>query len=152
VVAGNVEDFVIVFTLSGNYKAGDEALIKGILDKFGDYDEFYEKGGTLILDHGKVLYNSGDETVYAFTHKFENAGLSVNRHKGNDEFADSAPTENDNDGIYLWGDNYIKAVNGLNVMVYDDELDDVTDAVGIDVYLSNTELFRDKINYDTLGE
>ena len=37
-------------------------------------------------------------------------------------------------------------------MVYDDELDDVTDAVGIDVYLSNTELFRDKINYDTLGE
>lgn len=152
VVAGNVEDFVIVFTLSGNYKAGDEALIKGILDKFGDYDEFYEKGGTLILDHGKVLYNSGDETVYAFAHKFENAGLSVNRHKDNDEFADSAPTENDNDGIYLWGDNYIKAVNGLNVMVYDDELDDVTDAVGIDVYLSNTELFRDKINYDTLGE
>jgi hypothetical protein len=152
VVAANKDDFVLVFTLSGNYKLGDEEMIRGVLSKFGDYDEFYDKGGTLILDHGSVLFSSGDEAVYAFNHKFENASLSVIRRRDNAEYAADAPAENENDGIFLWSENYIKAVNGLNVMVYDDELDDVTDAVGIDVYLSSSELFRDKVNYNAIGE
>ncbi len=146
-LAEDYKDYVVIMTLSGNYLFDQDGVIQSVISKLSLPDSFYENGGTLILDHGSVIYVSGDEKTYSYSHKYGRMNLAVDRLTSNDEYAAIGATENENDGIFIDGENYIKAVNGLSVTVYNDELEDVIDSVGIDIYLSVTELYREKISY-----
>ncbi len=141
------KDYVVIMTLSGNYKMNQDGVIQSVLGKLSIPDSFYEDGGTFILDHGTVIYSSGDDETYSYSNRFGRINLAVDRLSANDEYAALGVTTNENDGIFIDGENYIKAVNGLSVTVYNDELEDIIDSVGIDIYLSASELYREKVQY-----
>lgn len=125
-------NYVVIMTLSGDYFSESDGSIESVLGKVPVPQDFQAKGGTVLLDHGNVLFYSADNATYAFSHKFGNAIVSVNRHIPNDEFISQQNAENNNDGIYIWNDNYIQNANGLNITIYDSDLDIVINSIGID--------------------
>ncbi len=137
----NYADYVLIITLSGNYKVEQEGVIKSFLEKVSAPEDFYEKGGCLILDHGNVVFTSQDE-IYTYSHEFENTAVSVNGYAPVEYNAQEALEKGVDDKVYIWGEDYIKIKNGINVTIYNDRLDLVVDSVGLNVYESNSELVR----------
>ena len=79
-----------------------------------------------------------------FTHKFENAIVSADRLMANEEYMAQSDSDSRNDGIYIWGDNYIRTNNGLNVTIYNSNLDIVIDSIGIETGDENAVLIREE--------
>ena len=138
------KNYVVIITLSGDYTSVQGGTVQDILGRVSAPEGFYEKGGTLVLDHGNVLFYSGDEATYVFTHKFENAIVSADRLMSNEEYMAQSDSDSRNDGIYIWCDNYIRTNNGLNVTIYNSSLDIVIDSIGIETGDENAVLIREE--------
>ncbi|SFU54140.1 hypothetical protein [Butyrivibrio sp. INlla21] len=138
--AGQLSNYMVILTLSGDYTSESDGSIQSILEKAPVPEDFYEKGGTVILYRGNILYYSGGCETYSYSHKFENAVVSIDRVTSGSE---DSPFE---DGIYIWNENYIINSDGLNVTIYDDSLDIVVDSIGVDACPDEGKLIRNEID------
>lgn len=138
--------YMIVLCMTGNYNAQQVDTYKNALLNLGLAGEDYDRGGMLLLDHGRVRWYSGNEV--SWNQEFETAGRRITL-KGMNEKAASdenlTVTEasfNGNtiplQGLWLNEDTYSLPENGFSFLVYDDGTDQVIDFCSLDVYTENT--------------
>lgn len=110
----NLEDYTIVFAASGDYYLEDSNLIERAGGQYW-LEELIAEGGVGIYCNGEILYSTaaaeGLVTDLAGTGE-----IAVNRHERTDY-------------IYVDGVCYSKTDNGINIVVYDNVLGIVADAV-----------------------
>lgn len=130
-------DYMLFLSLDGNYKVNDQIPLASWLSSFGISQDAYDAGGAFVLDHGTVTWSSGSPDAYL--HRVENMPSDVTLVRRFDAqiYADQVDHSGRNDSIYIGETDLSKALNGLNITVYDPFLDDVVDSIGIDVYLGD---------------
>ena len=129
----------IIISLDGNYRAlGDDAYTDS-LALLGIDRASYEKGGTFVLKKGKFSYYSNGEKTFSYADKFGNQAMAVDRVTAsnveggvNDVTTDQM--HNSSDGLFIGETNYALAVNGVNIVVYDPEINLTVDSIGVNVY------------------
>jgi hypothetical protein len=128
----------IILSLDGNYNAqGDTAYAPSLANLGIDMDS-YHQGGTFVLHQGQFEYYSGADETFSYTGQFGNQAMAVDRKAAAESATEDAErgTEgtNINDGLYIGETNYALAVNGVNIVVYDPEINLVVDSIGVDVF------------------
>ena len=109
-----VGDYTMVITTEGEYLADGFDLMPQ-LSGLGIGEEFYEGPHVWVIRNGEIIFSSAD----MLWEKFDLNGrlLEVSR---SEEMT----------SIFIDYDNYMKILNGINVVVYDNVLGEVVDAVG----------------------
>ena len=128
----------IIVSLDGDYNAqGDTAYASSLANLGIDMDS-YHQGGTFVLHQGQFEYYSGTDETFSYTGQFGNQAIAVDRKAAAGSATEDADggTEgtNINDGLYIGETNYASAVNGVNIVVYDPEINLVVDSIGVDVF------------------
>ncbi|RKM60134.1 hypothetical protein D6856_08650 [Butyrivibrio sp. XB500-5] len=137
-------NYLVIMTLSGDHTYESNGTIQNIIDEVPTPEGYHEKGGTIILYHGELLYYSDRADTYSYSHKFGNTVVSVDRLMPNQEYMSESDKEERNDGVYIWGENYIKKTSGLSITIYDESLDIIIDSVGISPDAENNEIEREE--------
>lgn len=130
-LAQNLPEYSIVLSLNGNYRAIGDDLFMPFLSECGISVEDYEKGGVYVIHGGAVNYYSQGENEYCHHQKIGDLDLVLNK-AGNDDFA----------RIRLGEDDYSPDCNGINVVIVDEEIGYLVDAMHVDVY-SGPEVIHD---------
>ena len=112
----NKEDYTIVVAANGNYYA-DGTMMEGALATIG-IDSFYDAGGIWVINNGQIVMQSDGEDFFDYM-ELSNGDLAVSS-----EFGIS--------NIIVDKQSYSKVQNGVNVVVYDNTLGIMVDAVGFD--------------------
>ena len=128
----------IIISLDGNYNAqGDDAYASSLVN-LGINMDSYHQGGTFVLHQGQFDYYSGSNETFSYTGQFGNQAMAVDRKAAAGSATEDAEGEtegtNINDGLYVGEINYASAVNGVNIVVYDPEINLVVDSIGVDVF------------------
>lgn len=111
---GSLEDYTIVFSASGDYYLEDSNLIERAGGQYW-LEELIAEGGVGIYCNGELIYSTtADEGLV--TELAGSGEIVVNR-------------RDQTDYIYVDGICYSKADNGINIVVYDNVLGIVADAV-----------------------
>ena len=138
------KDYLVIMTLSGDHTSESNGSIQSILEEVPAPEDFYSKGGTIILYHGELLYYSYNAETFSYSHKFGNSVVSVDRLMPNKEYMSQSDKDDRNDGVYIWCENYVKKTSGLSVFIYDENLDIVIDSVGMSPDAEGNELKREE--------
>lgn len=126
---GSMKDkYDIVLTLSGNYNAMGEDSYADSLKYLGINMDSYMQGGAFVIKNGLFEYYSDGDDSFLYSGSFEKQTISVSRKTTSDNDNESV------DSIVLGEDNYAIAQNGINIVVYDPEINLVIDVVNVDVY------------------
>ncbi len=137
-LAGSKDEKTIIVALTGNYKAlGDVYLDKMI--QLGITEEEYSEGGVFVWRNGKRQeWLSGKE--YAKCFSTESGEIHV---ESSIQLAGEGE-EIQNVKLLINGNDYFLVENGVNMIVYEETLDQVIDAAGDDVYLGLELSHNDK--------
>ncbi len=124
------EKYLVIISLNGNYNALGEVYADA-LEAYGINRESYYQGGVWIKKDGQFIYYSEGAQEYKKVIKV-----------GNNEIRVSGTAQYDEDGeitgvseIIVQSQDYRKIENGVNIVVYDCELNQFIDTVGTDIYL-----------------
>ena len=129
----------IILSLDGNYRAlGDDAFTQS-LSLLGIDEASYIKGGTFVLKQGQFAYYSDGQSAFSYHGKFGNQSMAVDQKESPDTTEGVDETSENEDintinGLYVGETNYALAANGVNIVVYDPEINLVIDSVGVNVY------------------
>lgn len=121
------EEQTVIITLTGNYNALGEVYLEKLM-QLGITAEEYAEGGAFLLKGGeRICYLAGQEYHYCYN-------------TGNGEIHIESALYGAGDGMgnemhILMGENdYAMVENGVNVLVYNEEINQLIDAAGDDVY------------------
>lgn len=112
---GSLEGYTVVFAASGDHYLEDS----GLIGRTGGQDwleELIAGGGVGIYRNGEIVWSTAAAEGLA-TERCGPGEIAVERSKGTDY-------------VYVDGECYSKTDNGINIVVYDDVLGIVADAVG----------------------
>lgn len=110
------EDYTVIITTDGEFYS-DAVEIGDYLSVLG-LEDFYEGTGAWVIDNGEVVVNSTEDNF------FEHLELN-----GSDLVVSRTDCESN---IVIDKQAYNKVQNGINVVIYDNLLEQVVDAVGFD--------------------
>lgn len=139
-LAGFKDQFMIMVSLNGNYNAlGDDAYLSG-LNGLGISADSYHTGGTIILRKGDTAFYSNGQKTYSFS--LTSSGeqrrtLSVLRRDLEDDDVPEGTATGDADtytGLYLDETDYGGTINGVDIFVYDEDLDYPVDAIHVNIF------------------
>lgn len=133
------EEQLTILALTGNYNALGEVYL-GNLNLLGIADEEYAQGGVWIY-RGKerVIYLPGKEYEYCL--KTSKGEIHVESHTYETEDGEVK----DSVQIIVNSKNYQLVENGVNMVVYNEKINQLIDAAGDDVYLGLELLHNEKI-------
>lgn len=135
-VLGALEGQTVVLSLTGNYMAAGDAYYEG-LAAMGICYEDYVKGGTWVFEDGvPSLYLPGKEYNRCYQINGSEIHLESEIYEENEE-------EKQKNEIMLNGKNYSFIENGINVLVYDQTINQIVDHAGVDIYI-NFDVIREK--------
>lgn len=122
------EEQLIIIALTGNYNAlGDVYLNQ--LKQFGISDEEYAAGGVFIFDGTeRKLYLQGKE----YSHCIHTANGEIHVQS---EVHEIDGEEKDEVKLLFNGKNYVMVENGVNIIVYNESINQLIDIAGDDIYL-----------------
>lgn len=137
VLSGLEEEQTVIIALVGNYNALGEVYLEKLM-QLGLTAEEYAQGGVLIMKGGeRVCYLPGKEYDYCLdTADGEIHVSSLLYEAGEERF----------DETHIWheGTDYAMVQNGVNMLVYNESLNQLIDAAGDDVYLGLELIHCDK--------
>lgn len=112
----SMEEYTIIITSSGNYLS-EEVDVEDYVYLFG-LENFYTASGIWVIENGKQIYSGVGADVLKYM-DIQEDDLAV--------YNTSGIT-----GVIINRQEYAKTQNGINVVVYDNVLGQVVDAVGFD--------------------
>lgn len=122
------EGRTVVLALTGNHTALGEVYLENLIE-MGITQEEYYKGGVWIFKDGEIVMQmSGKE--YNYCYPLQNGEIHLESHlqQKDGDFVEKVT-------ILVNGVDYHIAENGVNIIVYDEVLNQIVDAVGDDIYL-----------------
>ena len=126
----------VIIALTGNYKALGEVYLETLME-LGVKREEYESGGAWIISDGECIqYLSGTEYDY-----FE---ITKNGEIHLQSYETDAGQYKETVNLWLNGQNYRMVENGVNIIVYNEELDQIIDVAGDDIYLGLELIHNEK--------
>lgn len=112
-----IGEYTVILTTNGEFYS-DAANIADYVSELGMVD-FYDTSGIWIRRDDQLLYHSTEENSFEYV-KLSEGDMVVQREDGNSS-------------IVIDNLSYGKVQNGINIVVYDDVLGQVADAIGFDV-------------------
>lgn len=112
-----IGEYTVILTTNGEFYS-DAADIGDYVSELGMVD-FYDTAGTWIRRDDQLLYHSTEANSFEYVELSE-GDMVVQREDGNSS-------------IVIDNLSYSKVQNGINIVVYDDVLGQVADAIGFDV-------------------
>lgn len=112
-----IGEYTVILTTNGEFYS-DAADIADYVSELGMVD-FYDTAGIWIRRDDQLLYHSTEENSFEYVELSE-GDMVVQREDGNSS-------------IVIDNLSYGKVQNGINIVVYDDVLGQVADAIGFDV-------------------
>lgn len=126
----------VIIALTGNYKASGEVYLEALIE-LGVKREEYESGGAWIISGGKcVQYLAGTE--YDYFERTENGEIHL------ESYETDAGQYKETVRLWLNGQNYCMVENGVNIIVYNEELNQIIDVAGDDIYLGLELIHNEK--------
>jgi len=120
---------MIVLALTGNYGAQGEVYLEK-LKLFGITDEEYYAGGVFVFEDGnRNLYLPGKEYQVCLPVK------SGEIHLESSVYQNADGEEAEASKLLLNSQNYRMVDNGVNILVYNEEVNQLIDAAGVDIYM-----------------
>lgn len=123
------EDQTVILTLTGNYNALGEVYLEK-LTQLGIGAEEYAEGGAWVFQNGTVIRRLPGQEYASYLSLSDGEiylGASVLTGADGDSYEDVRLVVN--------GTNYRMIENGVSIVVYNEELNQVVDAAGDDIYL-----------------
>lgn len=131
------EKQTVIIALTGNYNALGEVYLEKLM-QLGITAEEYAEGGIFIFKGGeRVLYLAGKEYEYCLNTNGGEIHVESVLYETEEEMRDELH-------ILLDGNDYAMVENGVNVLVYNESLNQLIDAAGDDVYLGLELVHCDK--------
>lgn len=131
------EEQTVIIALTGNYDALGEVYLEELM-QLGITAEEYAEGGIFIFKGGeRVLYLAGKEYKYCLNTNSGEIHVESVLYETGEEMRDELH-------ILLGGNDYAMVENGVNVLVYNESLNQLIDAAGDDVYLGLELIHNDK--------
>lgn len=112
----DLEEYTIIITTSGNYLS-EEAEVEEYVYLFG-LENFYTDSGIWVIENGAQIYSDVGADVLTYM-DIQDDDLAV--------YNTSGVT-----GVIINRQDYTKTQNGINIVVYDNVLEQVVDAIGLD--------------------
>lgn len=123
------DDQTVILALTGNYNALGEVYLENLL-RLGITAEEYYKGGAWVLKNGEITCRlEGQE--YGQYLELQNGEAYLESRVSVNEDGDRC----DEVRLIMNGKDYRLIQNGVNILVYNEELNQVIDAAGDDIYL-----------------
>lgn len=135
----------ILITFSGNYNVG--TLDPTCFSPIGLTSDNFVQGGSYLVRNGSIVYSSAPAETYCDSFQIGNSPITFLRRQPASEATSDVSGgyegRNVNDGLYIGRDNYDLVVNGVNIVIYDPELNLVIDNIGVNVY-DGTAVIRER--------
>lgn len=135
----------ILITFSGNYNAG--TLAPTCFSPIGLTAEDFMQGGSYLIQNGSIVYSSAPAETYCDSFQTGSFPITFLRRQPAPEATSDESGgyqgRNWNDGLYIETENYALVVNGVNLVIYDPELNLVIDNIGVNVY-DGTAVIRER--------
>ena len=135
----------ILITFSGNYNAG--TLAPTCFSPIGLTAEDFMQGGSYLIQNGSIVYSSAPAETYCDSFQTGSSPITFLRRQPAPEATSDESGgyqgRNWNDGLYIETENYALVVNGVNLVIYDPELNLVIDNIGVNVY-DGTAVIRER--------
>jgi len=123
------DEQIIILALNGNYNALGEVYLDN-LTKLGITPDEYTQGGVWIFkNRNRILYLPGKEYKECIKTRAGEISLQSSVYTAEDE------TIKENVQLLLNGEDYYQAENGVNIIVYNEGLNQLIDAAADDIYL-----------------
>ena len=135
------EEYDIIVSLDGRYDILGNDTLSSALKYIGFSEDSYKKGGTALFEKGVCTYYSDEEETFHYSGLLGNTRLKLVRLSPLTKELEVKMDQNPNDYICLDDENYALVAHGLNIIVFDPDLNKLIDAAGIDVY-SSLDLLR----------
>ncbi|WP_455615414.1 hypothetical protein [Eisenbergiella sp.] len=118
----------VILALTGNYTALGEVYLEKLM-QLGITREEYEKGGIWVLKDGEIQERlQGKEYNQCFAIQKGEIHLESSLHSEGEDTIEKV-------NILINSKDYCLIENGVNIIVYDESLDQLIDAAGDDIYL-----------------
>lgn len=105
------------------------------------------QGGSYLIQNGSIVYSSAPAETYCDSFQTGSSPIAFLRRQPAPEATSDESGgyqgRNWNDGLYIETENYALVVNGVNLVIYDPELNLVIDNIGVDVY-DGTAVIRER--------
>lgn len=116
-MAGNLDEYTVIVTTNGQYQ-GEGADLPPALGALGIGSEFYQAPYLWIIQNQEMIYAAAGEEIF----------YHMDMDKDEVLIGSSQGVKN----VIVGEHNYCAAQNGINVVIYDNVLEKVADAVGFD--------------------
>lgn len=120
----------VIISLSGNYNAQGDSAYAPSLSSVGINMDVYHQGGTVVIKQGEICYYPKSESEYEYRDKFGERNIAIVGMNTADKDDENAIA----DHIYVRDKDYSMMENGVNIVIYDPQIDRMVDCVGVDVY------------------
>lgn len=122
------EEQTVIIGLTGNYSALGEVYLESLM-RLGITSEEYAEGGMFIFRKGRrEVYFPGKEYNYCIDMARGEIHVESDIYEVEEDIKDKVH-------ILLNGNDYVMVENGVNMIVYNETIDQLVDAAGADVYL-----------------
>lgn len=130
------DEQMVMIALTGNYKALGEVYLEALME-LGISREEYELGGLWIFSGGeRIQYLPGTE--YDYFERTAHGEIHLTSYEtGAGQYQETV-------NLMIHNENYRMIVNGVNIIVYNEELDQIIDAAGDDIYLGLELIHNEK--------
>lgn len=132
------EDQTVILALTGNYNALGEVYLEKLM-QLGITAEDYYAGGIWIFRNGEIAERMPGTEYEQFL--FTGGGeIYLRSAMQVDEYGDL----HDSVKIVIDGTDYVQVINGVNIVVYNEKINQVIDAAGDDIYLGLELIHNEK--------
>lgn len=132
------DEKTIIIALTGNYRAFGDVYLDRLM-RLGITEEEYLSGGVFLLKGGERLtWLPGKEYNECFAVKNGEIHVESSAYLAEDG------TERQNVKLLVGSTDYFMVENGVNLVVYEESIDQVIDAAGDDVYLGLELIHNEK--------
>ncbi len=134
---GIPDRYLVILSLDGNYNALGEIFTEELAVLGIDLDS-YHKGGVWIIKDQEFLFYSDGEGEYDKELQSGQTKVRVRSEIGYDKEGEEIRMSE----VIVNSESYGEVINGVNIVVYDTELNRLVDAAGTDIYISR-EMVRE---------
>lgn len=130
------DEQMVMIALTGNYKALGDVYLDSLIN-LGISREEYELGGLWVFSGGeRIQYLPGTE--YDYFERTAHGEIHLYSYEtGAGQYQETV-------NLMIHNENYRMIVNGVNIIVYNKELDQIIDAAGDDIYLGLELIHNEK--------
>lgn len=124
----NLEGYTVVLTLNGNHTALGDVYSDDLAALGITYEEYLQKGAWVIKDGAVETAIPGTE--YDYCYRLNRGEIHLESQQDEDNWGNLTEKAY----IFLEQKEYAAVSNGVNIVVYDHEINQLIDSAGVDVY------------------